>query len=46
MALTPGKWTMKVEAPGYETYSEDINIFDEVLKFSPEVTKNVKLKKQ
>jgi tetratricopeptide (TPR) repeat protein len=46
MALTPGKWIMKVEAPGYETYSEDITIFDEVLKFSPEVTKNIKLKKQ
>jgi len=45
MALTPGKWIMKVEAQGHETYSEDINIFDEVLKFSPEVTKNIKLKK-
>ena len=46
MSLTPGKWTMKVEADGYETYSEDINIFDAVLKFSPEVTKNVKMKKK
>lgn len=46
MALTPGKWTMKVDADGYEEYSEDINIFDEVLKFSPEVTKNIKLKKK
>lgn len=46
IALPPGKWTMKVEAEGYQPYSEDINIFDEVLKFSPEVTKNIKLKKQ
>jgi hypothetical protein len=45
IALPPGKWTMKVEAEGYVPYAEDINIFDEVLKFSPEVTKNVKLKK-
>ncbi|MBI4930756.1 MAG: PD40 domain-containing protein [Bacteroidetes bacterium] len=45
MSLTPGKWTMKVEADGYTPYTEDINIFDEVLKFSPEVTKNIKLKK-
>ena len=46
MSLTPGKWSMKVTADGYESYSEDINIFDEVLKFSPEVTKNIKLKKK
>jgi len=45
IALPPGKWTMKVEAEGYSPYSEDITVFDEVLKFSPEVTKNVKLKK-
>ncbi|MBI4945734.1 MAG: PD40 domain-containing protein [Bacteroidetes bacterium] len=45
MALPPGKWAMKVEAKGYAPYTEDIVIFDEVLKFSPEVTKNIKLKK-
>jgi tetratricopeptide (TPR) repeat protein len=44
MALPPGKWTMNVEAEGYAPYSEDIIIFDEVMKFSPEVTKNIKLK--
>ncbi len=45
MALPPGKWTMNVKAEGYTPYSEDITIFDAVLKFSPEVTKNIKLKK-
>lgn len=45
IALPPGKWHMKVEADGYQPYSEDITIFDEVLKFSPEITKNIKLKK-
>jgi len=45
IALPPGKWILKVEADGYTPYTEDINIFDEVLKFSPEVTKNIKLKK-
>ena len=37
---------MKVSADNYEDYSEDITIFDEVLKFSPEVTKNIKLRKK
>jgi hypothetical protein len=46
MSLTPGKWTMQVTADGYESYTEDINIFDEVLKFSPEVNKNIKLKRK
>lgn len=46
IALPPGKWTMNVEAGGYTPYSEEITIFDAVLKFSPEVTKNIKLKKQ
>ena len=46
MAIPPGKWTVKVTADGYETYSEDISIMEEVLKFSPEVTKNIKLKKK
>jgi hypothetical protein len=46
ISLPPGKWTMTIEADGYEPYTEDINIFDEVLKFSPEVNKNVKLKKK
>ena len=46
IALPPGKWTMRIEADGYQTYIEDVNIFEEVLKFSPEVTKNIKLKKQ
>lgn len=45
ISLPPGKWTMKIEADGYIPYTEDINIFDEVLKFSPETTKNIKLKK-
>ncbi len=45
MSLPPGKWIMKVTADGYAEYSEVINIFDEVLKFSPEVSKNVKLTK-
>lgn len=44
IALPPGRWTINVEADGYMPYSEDVNIFDEVLKFSPEVTKNIKLK--
>lgn len=46
MSLPPGKWNMKVSADGYVTYSEDISIFEEVLKFSPEVTKNIKLTKK
>ncbi len=46
MALQPGKWTVKVTADGYETYTEEISINEEVLKFSPEVTKNIKLKKK
>lgn len=46
MSLTPGKWIMQVTADGYEPYKEDLNIFDEVLKFSPEVNKNIKLKKK
>ena len=46
ISLSPGKWTMKIEADGYIPYAEDINIFDEVLKFSPETTKNIKLKKK
>lgn len=45
MALPPGKWTVEITADGFETYKEDIAIFDKVLKFSPEVTKNIKLKK-
>ncbi|MFH1004532.1 MAG: hypothetical protein V1781_03420 [Bacteroidota bacterium] len=45
MALPPGKWIMKIEAEGYDTYLEDINIFDQTMKFSPEVTKNIKIKK-
>jgi hypothetical protein len=45
IALPPGKWQMKVEANGYQPYSEDITILEEVLKFSPEIIKNIKLKK-
>jgi len=45
IAITPGKWSMEVEADEFETYKEDITIFDQTLKFSPEVTKNIKLKK-
>ena len=46
MALPPGKWIMKAEADGYVTYSEEITINEQVLKFSPEVTKNIKLIKK
>ena len=46
MAIPPGQWTLKVNADGYESYNEDINIFEEVLKFNPEVTKNIKLFKK
>ncbi|HEY4799237.1 MAG TPA: hypothetical protein VII99_09210, partial [Bacteroidia bacterium] len=46
ISLTPGKWTLKIEADGYQTYSEDITVFDAVLKFSPEVSKNIKLSKK
>ncbi len=45
MALSPGKWTIKVTAKGFKTYIEDIVITDEVLLFSPEVTKNIVLQK-
>lgn len=43
LAIPPGKWTLKITADGYQDYSENINIFDEVLKFSPEIKKNIKL---
>jgi tetratricopeptide (TPR) repeat protein len=46
MALLPGKWIMNVSADGFETYTEEINIFEEVLKFCPEVNKNIKLTKK
>ena len=46
MALPPGKWLMNVSADGFDTYTEEINIFEEVLKFCPEVAKNIKLTKQ
>ena len=46
MALPPGKWVMNVTADGFVPYTEEINIFDEVLKFSPEVNKNIKLTKK
>ncbi|TAL58201.1 MAG: hypothetical protein EPN85_12090 [Bacteroidetes bacterium] len=46
MALPPGKWTMNVTADGFNTYNEEITIFEEVLKFSPETTKNIKLIKK
>jgi len=46
MALPPGKWVMNVSADGFDSYTEEINIFEEVLKFCPEVTKNVKLTKR
>lgn len=46
MALPPGKWAMSVIADGFATHTEDIIILDEVLKFSPEVTKNIKLNKK
>ena len=43
MALPPGKWVMTVSADGFADHAEDINVFEEVLKFCPETTKNVKL---
>jgi tetratricopeptide (TPR) repeat protein len=46
IALPPGKWNMKISADGFLDYAEDINVFEEVLKFSPEVTKNIKLTKK
>lgn len=46
IALPPGKWSMSVSADGYNTHTEDISILEEVLKFSPEVTKNIKLTKK
>lgn len=45
MALPPGKWTIIVSADGFADHTEDLNIFEEVLKFSPETNKNIKLKK-
>lgn len=46
MALPPGKWTMRVDADGFETYSEDLLVQDESVKFNPEITKNIQIKKK
>ena len=46
IALPPGKWIMSVSADGFAEYREDISIFEEVLKFSPESNKNIKLTKK
>lgn len=46
LALRPGKWMMKVSADGFVPHTEEINIFDQVLKFSPETTKNIKMEKK
>ena len=44
MALPPGKWTLNIEAEGYNIYIEDLNVFDYV-GFKPEVVRDFKLKK-
>jgi hypothetical protein len=44
MALPPGKWTLNIEAEGYNIYIEDLNVFDYV-GFKPEVNRDFKLKK-
>ena len=44
MALPPGKWTLNIEAEGYNIFIEDLNVFDYV-GFKPEVVRDFKLKK-
>lgn len=46
IALPPGKWEVSVTADGFNTFVEEIAIQEETLKFSPEVTKNIKLTKK
>ena len=45
LSIPPGKWKLEASSGGYEIYHEDITIFEEVHKFSPEISKNIKLKK-
>ena len=44
MALSPGKYTVHIEAEGYLIYTEDINVFD-LTGFKPDIIRDFRLKK-